>query len=158
MFISSFSLFHLKIFGGSDGKLVILIFLCHPISLLNFFALFVFYLVFILFFCAFFVLNSLFHKTLRSSCLDFLFPRLNFNFSILQKIYLKLFYKFFNFSELRNYKEEKYVIKSLNLIFNEKNNKLQILCQFRPPLIPIIIISYYISYYLTLINQLIHSN
>jgi Flp pilus assembly protein protease CpaA len=152
MFISSFLLFHLKIFGGSDGKLVILIFLCHPISFLNFSALFIFYLVFILSLCTFFAISSIFNKTLRSSSLGFLVIGGNFNIPTFQKIYINMVYRFINYSELSNYKEEKFLIKSLYLIYNGENEKIQILCQSRPPLILIIIISYYILYYLIIIK------
>jgi hypothetical protein len=50
---------------------------------------------------------------------------------------------------LCNYNERKYDIKSLNLIFNFKKNKFQILCQLRPPLIVPIILSYYIVFFFT---------
>jgi Flp pilus assembly protein protease CpaA len=152
MFSSSFLLFYLKIFGGSDGKLVIIIFLCHPISLLSFPALFGFYLVFALLFCAYFIISFLINRTLRSYSIGFLFPEGNSKFSTSQKIYINMIYRFINYSKLSNYKEQKYMIKSLYLVLNGKKDKFQILCQSRPPLTVIIIISYYILYYLIMIK------
>lgn len=152
MFISSFLLFYLKIFGGSDGKLVIIIFLCHPVSLLSFSALFGFYLVFVLLLCAFFMISFITNRTLRSYSIDLLFPGGNSKFSTSQKIYINMVYRFINYSKLSNYKEQKYMIKSLYLTLNGKKDKFQILCQSRPPLTIIIVISYYILYYLIMIK------
>ena len=62
-----------------------------------------------------------------------------------------MFYNFHNFSGLGDYNETISLIKSLDLILNDKTSKIQILCQFRPPLTVIIITAYYIIYFLILI-------
>jgi hypothetical protein len=63
-------------------------------------------------------------------------------------MYFKSFYKFFDYSNLSDYIERKYHIESLNLIYNFKKKKFQVLCQIRPPLIVFIILSYYIIFFL----------
>jgi len=71
----------------------------------------------------------------------------NLKISISKKVYLKSFHKFFSYSKLNKYMEKKYYIKSLDLIYNIKSYKFQILCQIRPPLISLIVLSYYILFY-----------
>ena len=62
-----------------------------------------------------------------------------------------MFYKFINYSELSDLRREKYQIKFYLLIYNNRIKKIQILSQFRPPLILIIAISYYILIYLKVV-------
>jgi hypothetical protein len=85
---------------------------------------------------------------LRDGYSFILFFNLNFKLSIFKKVYFKSFYRFLNYSDLCNYIERKYLIKSINLTYNFKKNKFQILCQIRPPLIVLIILSYYIIFFL----------
>lgn len=152
VFSLSFILFILKIIGGSDGKLFIFIFFVHPILLLSVTVVFSFFLFFSLFFVMFFIVNLILNN-IFGDCFSFiLYFNLNFKLSILKKVYLKSFYRFFNYSNLCNYIERKYYIKSLNLIYNLKKNKFQILCQIRPPLMVLIFLSYYIIFFL---NQIL---
>jgi len=60
------------------------------------------------------------------------------NSSFLRRIFIILFYRFFDFSQIGRYKNEKFVLKSLNLFYNEDKEKFQILTQFRPPLVILI--------------------
>lgn len=150
VFLLSFILFILKIIGGSDGKLIILVFIIHPISLLNLSILFTFFFVFSLLFAIFFSINLIINHFKNHSSFE-LFFNLGLKISALKKYYIKTFYNFHNFSGLSDYNETKYLIKSLVLILNNKNSKIQILCQLRPPLTIIIMPTYYIIYYLTLI-------
>ncbi len=147
----SFLLFLLKIIGGSDGKLLILIFMIHPISILNIPIIFFFYLIFSFFFSILCMINFVLNNYTKRHLSFDLFFRKNIKLSILKNFYFKSFYKFQNFSELSNYCEQRHVIKSLTLIFNIKRNKFQILSQLRQPLIIIIIPSYYLMYYVKLI-------
>ncbi len=147
----SFLLFLLKIIGGSDGKLLILIFMIHPIPILNIPIIFFFYLIFSFFFIILCMINFVMNNYTNRHLSFALFFKKNIKLSILKNFYIKSFYKFQNFSELNNYCEHTYVIKSTTLIFNGKRNKFQILSQLRQPLIIIIIPSYYIMYYVKLI-------
>jgi len=148
VFSLSLLLFILKIIGGAEGKLFIFIFFVHPILLLNLTVIFSFFLVFSSFFVFFFIAHLMFNKVFGDSFSFILFFNLNLKLSILKKTYLRSFYKFFDYSDLSDYIEKKYLIKSLNLIYNFKKNKFQILCQIRPPLIMFVILSYYIVFFL----------
>ncbi|MFX1315134.1 MAG: hypothetical protein ACFE9T_04670, partial [Promethearchaeota archaeon] len=66
-----------------------------------------------------------------------------FRLSCLEKGFIKIFFKFLNFSELEDYKEDKHLIKSLTLIYNSVRKRFQILAQYRPPLMMISLISYF---------------
>jgi len=147
----SLILFFLKIVGGSDGKLIIFIFIVHPILFLNLTIIFTFYLTFSLFFVIYFIMNWVNNNFLKNNYSFLLFFNSNSKISILKKVYIKIFYRFFNYSELCDYIEGKYLIKSLNLIYNARKNKFQTLCQIRPPLIITIILTYYIIFYLNLV-------
>lgn len=144
----SLILFSLKIIGGSDGKLFIFIFIMHPIAFLNIFIIFTFFLTFSLFFILTFIINGVSNNLFKDDSTFLLFLNFDSQISIFKKVYLKLFYKFFNYSELCEYRERKYLLKSLDLIFNIRKNKFQVLCQIRPPLIIAIILAYYTVFYL----------
>ena len=144
----SLILFFLKIIGGSDGKLFIFIFIVHPILFLNLLVIFSFYLAFSLFFVIIFIINGVNNNFLENNYSFLLFFNFNSKISILKKVYIKIFYRFFNYSELCDYMERKYLLKSLNLIYNVRKCKFQTLCQIRPPLIIAIILAYYIIFYL----------
>jgi Flp pilus assembly protein protease CpaA len=148
VFSLSFILFVLKIIGGSDGKLFIFIFFVHPILLLNMTFIFSFFLFFSLFFILYFMVNLIFNSIFGDNFSFNLFFNLNIKLSTFKKAYFKSFYRFFNYSDLYDYIERKYYIKSLNLLYNFKKKKFQILCQIRPPLIVLIILSYYIIFFL----------
>ena len=55
VFLISLLLFSLKIIGGSDGKLILLIFSIHPVKYLNYFNVLLFFLLFSLFFLCLFI-------------------------------------------------------------------------------------------------------
>ena len=147
----SLILFFLRIVGGSDGKLFIIIFFMHPILFLNLSFIFTFYLAFSLLFVLYFMINWINNNFLKKIFPFLLIFNVNSKISILKKVYIKSFYRFYNYSELGNYMEGKYLIKSLNLIYNARKNKFQTLCQIRPPLIITIIPSYYLIFYLNLV-------
>jgi hypothetical protein len=104
--------------------------------------------VFSLFFVLFFMINLILNKFFRDSSSFILFFNLNLKLSILKKVYLRSFYKFFDYSDLSDYIEKKYLIKSLYFVYNYKKNKFQILGQIRPPLIMFVTLSYYIIFFL----------
>ena len=150
VFFLSLILFSLSIIGGSDGKLLILIFLVYPLLVLNFTVILTFFLIFSLLFVMFFLINLVNNSSLKKGFSFFLIFNTHSNISVIKKSFIKSFYKFHNFSELEDYREEKLLIKSLNLVYNVEVNKFQILCQNRPPLIIIIILSNNIILYFVL--------
>jgi hypothetical protein len=115
---------------------------------LNLFFIFTFFLVFSLFFMIMFIINGISNNIFKDNYAFSLFFNFHSEISIFKKVYIKLFYKFFNYSELCDYRERKHRLKSLGLIFNISKNKFQILCQIRPPLIIVIILAYYTIFYL----------
>ena len=140
----------MKIIGGSDGKLIILIFLTHPLKFLSLNFIFTFFLLLSVFYVLMFMLN-LVQNTLPKQKESFIcFFNSNLKFSITKRIYIKGFFKFSNFLKLNDMQGEKNLVKSLYLIFNIEQKKIQILVQFRPPLIIFVILSYFIIYFLKL--------
>jgi len=152
VFIISLLLFSLRIIGGGDGKLLILIFLAHPLQYLSFTIIFTFILIFCLLFVIYFLINIVINNKVKNRLSFFLFFNTFSDISCIKKSFIKGFYKFFNFSEICNYFGEKSVITSLYLVYNAEINKFQILSQNRPPLIILVIISYYIIFYFLLTN------
>jgi hypothetical protein len=104
--------------------------------------------VFSLFFVFFFIINLILNKIFRDGYSFIHFFNLNLELSTFKKFYLRSFYKFFDYSDISDYIEKKYLIKSLNLVYNFKKNKFQIFGQIRPPLIMFVTLSYYIVFFL----------
>ena len=136
--IFSFILFCLKAIGGSDGKLLIMLIFFYPTQKLNFSLIFSFFFVFL--FLNFFLMLAryIFFKIhVRNSTLEMLYgllERLTFS----HKVFIIIFYRFLDFSQIENYRNNSYIIKSLNLLYNRKKEKFQILAQYRPPLVILI--------------------
>ncbi|MFX1575361.1 MAG: prepilin peptidase [Promethearchaeota archaeon] len=146
--IISVLLFNLKIIGGSDGKLFILIFLILPIHHLNLLYIMLFFLSFSIFFIIIFIINLVVNSFFIKNNAFYILFNINSKMSNLQKLFLKSFFKFCNFTDLNTNKIVKNPVKSLILVYNDKKLKFQMLCQYRPPLIIIIILSYTILLYL----------
>jgi Flp pilus assembly protein protease CpaA len=137
-FIFSFVLFCLKIIGGTDGKLLIMLNFFYPIYRFNFQWLFSFFFVFLFLYLILGVVNYLFNNFLSyNNSYDMIYS-LKENFSFLHKAFITIFYKFLDFSQINRYTNDKFVLKSLNLFYNKKKGKFQILTQYRPPLVILI--------------------
>jgi Flp pilus assembly protein protease CpaA len=142
----SLVLFSLKIIGGGDGKLIILIFLIHPLLFLDFNLILTYFLIFSLLFVIFFLIKLIDNNKIKNRFSFFLFFNSCSEFSYVKKSFIKSFYKFLNFSDLDEYVTDNFVLKSSFLIYNAESNKFQILSQNRPPLMILVIIAYYIFY------------
>ncbi len=142
----SLLLFSLKIIGGSDGKLIIIIFLLHPIEYLNLHFVILFFLLFSVQFFLLFSLNYVINKVIKNSfSFDFLFifyPSI----SISKRIYFQMFYSFINLSKIKIYQNNKIHVNFSFIIYNNKREKLQLLNQYRPPLVAFFMSSYYIIF------------
>lgn len=79
-----------------------------------------------------------------------MFLTINSKYSVFKKIYIKSAYNFLNYTNLSEYKEEKLRLKSNLLIFNIKRSKFQILVQYRPPLILLVVLAYLIACFVKL--------
>ena len=137
-FIFSFVLFCLKIIGGSDGKLLIMLTFSYPIYRFNFQWLFSFFFVFLFLYLILGVVNYLFNNFLSNNNSYDMIYSLEENVSFLHKVFIITFYKFLDFSQINRYTNEKFVLKSLNLFYNKNKGKFQILTQYRPPLVILI--------------------
>ena len=138
VFIFSFVLFCLKIIGGGDGKLLIMLAFFNPTHRFTFQWIFSFFLIFLFLYLILGLVNYFFINVLsRNNSYDMIHG-LKENFSFLRKIFVIVFYKFSDFSQISRKTNEKFALKSLNLFFNEKKEKFQILTQFRPPLVILI--------------------
>jgi len=137
-FIFSFVLFCLKIMGGTDGKLLIMLTFFYPIYRFNFQWLFSFFFIFLFLYLILGVVNYLFNNFLSNNNSYDMIYSLKENISFIHKVFITTFYKFLDFSHVNNYTNEKFVLKSLNLFFNKKKGKFQILTQYRPPLVILI--------------------
>ncbi len=137
-FIFSFVLFCLKIIGGTDGKLLIMLTFFYPIYQFSFNWLFSFFFVFLFLYLILGVVNYLFNKFLSSNNSYDMIYSSEENISFIHKVFITISYKFLDFSHVNKYTNEKFVLKSLNLFFNKKRGKFQILTQYRPPLVILI--------------------
>jgi hypothetical protein len=93
-----------------------------------------------------FIINSLYKNGYSFS----IFLNINLNYSGFKKTYIKSACKFLNYSNLGTFKDEKFLLKSISLIFNERKSKFQVLVQFRPPLILLIVLTYLITWFVKL--------
>ncbi|MBY9002903.1 MAG: prepilin peptidase [Candidatus Lokiarchaeota archaeon] len=139
-------LFSIKIIGGSDGKLIIILFFSKILfnSLLSF--IIVFY-----FFFTFFYIGLILMTFLVNGCIKYRFSfeiyfNTTFPLSTLKQIFIKSYYIFQDLSKLSEIKEDKYQLYNGGLFFNTKTLKLQILAQYRPPITLIIFLSYIVSF------------
>lgn len=151
IFLISFLLYVLKIIGGSDGKLIILIFLTHPVKFLNFSVIISFFLLFSLLYLLGFFFNSLTNTfTKNSFAFNFLFA-IDPKISILKRFYFKMFYNFKSSTKIRDFQNKKYLIISSSIIYNFTNRKFQILIQYRIPLVLFLLLSYLILFLLIIV-------
>jgi len=148
VFIISLTLFSFRIIGGSDGKLFILIFLIHPGNSLSFSFIMIFFLLFSLFFILLFVLNYTSNVIgVNRFSFEMLFVYY-LNTTVFKKVFIKSFFTFLNFKEIKEKKENRYQLIPYYLIYNNVNNKFQILAHYRPPLVIQCLFSYYFAFFL----------
>jgi len=137
-------LYYFKIIGGSDGKLLIFIFITIPFIEVHFNFISFYFFLFSLLYFGMVSLNFAVNSRIRSKDVFHMLFSLDYNLSFLKKFYIKSFYRFSDFSKLLNYKDDKYRITSISLYYNAYFGKFNLLTQSRPPLILLCVISYYI--------------
>lgn len=150
IFLISLLLFSLRIIGGSDGKLIILIFLIHPVKFLNLNFVILFFLLFSLLFCSIFFFNLLYNSFFNNSFSFEILFAINQDISTLKQIYFKIFCNFTILAKIYHYKDNKKIMACSYIIYNIYRNKFQSLVQYRIPLVSIIMISYYFLIFLNL--------
>lgn len=143
VFLFSFFLFCFKIIGGSDGKLVIFIFITEPLYKFHFSHVYIYFLIFCALYLVSFVINYGYNCKVRYIESFNLFYCTSCNNSYLKKNIYKSSYRFINFSEMRKLQSEKFELKSMFLFYNTKLAEFHILVQIRKPIVLICIGSYY---------------
>jgi len=98
-----------------------------------------------------FILKCVINSIFKDKYSFIIFFNSNLKYSVFERFYIKSFYKFINYSKLSEYKEEKNPIKSVFLVFNNKKRVIQVLVQFRPPLIILITLAYLSISFLNLV-------
>ena len=141
-FIFSFSLFCLKLIGGSDGKLIIFLFFAFPILSFNFLLFFSFFSYLMILFLLLVSCNYLFNCILTKSHPYNMLFALNEKISYPRGAFLKLFYRFLDFSQIKKYSNTKLQMRALALFYNGEREKFQFLAQIRPPIAVLIFFSY----------------
>ena len=141
-FSFSFTLYCLKIIGGSDGKLIIFLFFVFPILNFNFHLFFSFFSYLLISFILLISGNYLFSRFLSNSHPYNMLYALDEKISNPRGAFLKLFYRLLDFSQINKYSDSKLQMKSLTLFYNGVNGKFQFLAQIRPPIAVLIFISY----------------
>jgi len=142
-FLITLILYNLRMIGGADGKITIVLFLMIPVRFFTFSLIFK-YIIWFLVFQLLYVAKNLFYNTyLRNKKAFNQYFITNNIFSKFKRIYFSSFYKFSNYSKIYSVTNSKLIIINPNLYFNSKNNKFQILTQSRPPLTILIVIIYY---------------
>ena len=144
IFLISLILFSLKIIGGSDGKLIILIFLIHPIKFLHLNFIISFFLMISLIFCSIFFFNMLYNSFFNNSLSFEILFIVNQNISTLWKIYIKIFCNFTILTKIDNYEDNKKAMVCSDIIYNFYRKRFQSLVQYRIPFVLIIVLSYYV--------------
>jgi len=139
-------LFTIRILGGSDGKLIMILFLSKPIF--NSFITFIFFFYFIF---TFIYVGLILMKFLINGCIKYRFSfDIYFNTTIplsgFRKKFIKSYYIFQDISKLGDIKEDKHRLCEGGIFYNVKTLKLQILVQYRPPLTLLISLSYIVSF------------
>ena len=150
IFLVSLLLFSLKIIGGSDGKLMILIFLIHPVKFLNLNFVISFFLLLSLIFCSVFFFNLLYNSFFNNSFSFEILFAINQNISTLRQIYFKIFCNFTILAKIYDYEDNKKTLVCSYIIYNIYRNRFQSLVQYRIPLVAIIMFSYYLVIFLNI--------
>ena len=137
-----FYLFQIKIFGGADCKFVILIFLYTPYRVLSYYFYLFFYFYFLLFYLGLSLISFLISRiSIVDSSFNIFFETYNIHKN-LKRIFFRAYFIFKDFVKLKTLNKDKYHLAYSDLIFNYSSFKLQILFQYRAPLIPLIIFAY----------------
>ena len=143
-FCVMFYLFQIKIFGGADCKFLILVFLYTPYGDLSAYFYLFFYFYFMLFYFGLISISYLISKIRKNySSFNIFFVTYNIH-SSLKQIFFGMYFIFKDFVELKTLNNDKYHIACSDLIFNHSSFKLQVLFQYRAPLIPLIALAYFL--------------
>ncbi|MFX0071853.1 MAG: prepilin peptidase [Candidatus Hermodarchaeota archaeon] len=144
VFLITFWLFILRIIGGGDAKLILIVFLIHPSNYINLYRVLLFFLLFSLSFLAYMIIKIIYNGVKNK---NYTFQIL-FNFYIkisnVKRIYIKVFYKSYTLTELRNVNPDKVNLSNFFMIYDYNKRQFQIIIHYRIPLIINLVVSYLI--------------
>ncbi|TFF90442.1 MAG: hypothetical protein EU548_03000 [Promethearchaeota archaeon] len=146
IFLMNYLLYKIKIIGGGDFKVIILIFILCPEFLISFRVIFLFFLLFNCVFLLNKIFLMIFNYLTGSKELFYVFFNINRNCSRLKKIYFLLFYKFLDYNNINSSEFSKYKLYSTNLIFNHERSKFQVLVNLRSTLMVDIFIGFCLTF------------
>jgi Flp pilus assembly protein protease CpaA len=152
-FFLSYSLYKLKILGGADVKIIIIIFILIPHELDTI----KFTLIFFLTFCLNFLLISISRFLLHYFCNRnlfksfFVFNKIDAN---IKKFYFLSFFKFIAYNSLNFIEVSKYKFANMSLIFNFRRGQFQALVKIRLPIMIEILITVIIIF-VSILNNLV---
>jgi hypothetical protein len=122
--------------------------LIHPGNFLSFSFIMMFFLLFSLFFILIFALNYINNVIgVNRYSFEILFVYY-LNTTVFKQVFINAFFIFLNFKEIKEKKQNRYQIIPCYLMYNNINNKFQILAHYRPPLVIACLFSYYFTYFL----------
>ena len=140
-------LFTLKIIGGSDGKIMIIMIYTMPIKFLGYYDFFLFFLGLCLLFIAYLIIRIELVRLVRKEIFE-IFLKLHLRSSITERFFILSSFLFLNWTKLPKLNFSKYKIKSKFIIFDFFSGKLKFTVQYRPPLTILLLITFYLVFVL----------
>lgn len=142
-FILSYILYQLKIIGGGDAKVMIIIFLILPAPFINLKSIFAFFTFFSFFFLFRFTLASLFNFMSNNKESFQFFFNLGKIYSKQKRFYIYSFYRFLDFDQLSP-NHCKYELTTTFLVYNFERRAFQIMIKYRSPVMIEILLAFLI--------------
>jgi Flp pilus assembly protein protease CpaA len=137
-----FYLFQIKIFGGADCKFIILIFIFTPFFGLSYNFYLFFYFFFLSFYFGLLCISYLIKRAKKKHPSFEIYFETHDIHKVLKKHFFRIYFIFIDYVEIRSLNKDKYYIASYDLIFNYSSFTLQVLFQYRAPLVPLITLVY----------------
>ena len=135
-------LFRIKILGGADCKFLILIFICTPYTNLSYNFYLFFYFFFLIFYFGLTSASYMIKRTKKiHPSFDIFFETYGIH-NTLKRIFFRIYFIFKDLVKVKTLNKDKYYFVYSGLVFNYSSFKLQILFQYRAPLIPLFILAY----------------
>jgi len=142
IFLVSFILFCLKILGGGDAKMIMIMFLIIYSPSLNFSIIYLFFFIFSIFFTQYHILKLIYVLINKQKFFFHILSQKGRKISILKQISFLTTFQLKNLSELEYLDYKKGKIRLNLIIFNFNVNKFQFFIHIRPPLILLISLSF----------------
>ncbi len=140
-------LYSVKLIGGGDGKAILIIFLNKPLFSLQISYFVNFFLLFFIFFLTYLSFNIIINHFSNSKWVFEQYFLINNIKLIHYKIHYKSNYRFYPLVQFKTLYKKGRIIKPKLIIFNSKRNQLEIMIQYRFPLMIFFFFSYYFCFF-----------